>query len=412
MTLFWAGAAALVVIALLFVVPPLLRRPVESAAAEGPDLAIYRDHLADLERDLQSGVLSPEQFESARRELERRLADELESSPAPVAAPPGGRAVTIVVIAGIPLLAIALYAGLGELRALDPVATTPRDAAHSVTAEQIEQMVAGLARRLQDEPDDPAGWSMLGRSYAAMGRFSEAADAYARAVKRVPDDAQLLADYADALGMAQGRTLKGEPRRIIARALVIDPDHVKALALAGTAAFQDGDYAGAVKHWERLIRRIPADSEFSQSMAGSLAEARALAANPPPKGKTAAAVPDTGAAAGEKAIRGKVRLDAKLAAKASPDDTVFVFARAINGPRAPLAVRRYRVAQLPADFTLDRSAAMSPELTIAQFKEVVVGARISKSGNPVPQSGDLEGLRQPVRVGASGIEVVIDTVLP
>lgn len=409
MTLFWAGAATLIVIALLFVVPPLLRRPAQSATAEGPDLAVYRDHLAELERDLQSGVLTGDQFDAARRELERRLADELESGPASVAAASSGRAVTMAVIAGIPLLAIGLYAGLGELRALDPVATTPRDAAHAVTSEQIEQMVAGLARRLQAEPDDPAGWSMLGRSYAAMGRFSEAADAYAQAVKRVPDDAQLLADYADALGMAQGRTLKGEPRRIIARALAVDPDHVKALALAGTAAFQDGDYAGAVKHWERLMQRIPADSEFAQSMAGSLAEARALAASPPPKGKTAAA--ETGAT-GEAAIRGKVRLDAKLAAKVSPDDTVFVFARAINGPRAPLAVRRYRVGQLPADFTLDRSAAMSPELSIAQFKEVVVGARISKSGNPVPQSGDLEGLRQPVKVGAAGIEVVIDTVLP
>lgn len=409
MMLFWTGAAALIVLALLLVAPPLLRRQAGPGLTEGPDLAVFRDQLAELERDLQSGALTRDQFDTARRELERRLAQELGDSVAPVAAGGGARVVTAAVITGIPVLAIALYVLLGEPRGLDPVATTPADSAHSVTSDQIEQMVAGLAKRLQAEPDDPAGWSMLGRSYSAMGRFAEAADAFAQAVKRVPGDAQLLADYADALGMAQGRTLKGEPRRIIARALAADPDHVKALALAGTAAFQDGDYQGAVKHWERLIQRIPADSEFAQSMAGSLAEARALAANPPPKTKAAAGAQPAASGA---AIRGKVRLDAKLASKVSPDDTVFVFARAINGPKVPLAVRRFRAAQLPVEFILDESAAMSPQMTIASQKEVVVGARISKSGNPAAQGGDIEGLRQPVKVGATGVEVVIDTVLP
>lgn len=401
-------AAILVVLALLFVVPPLFRRAHPAVVEAGPDLAIYRDQLADLERDLQSGALTADRYGQARMELERRLAEELQARPAAASAPPGGKGVAVAVVAGVPLLAIALYLVLGAPDALDPVATTPADSAHAVTADQIEQMVAKLAQRLESSPEDPQGWTMLGRSYAALGRFKEAAEAYRQAVKRVPSDAQLLADYADALGMAQGRSLKGEPARLIARALAIDPDHVKSLALAGTAAFEVRDYPAAVRHWERLMRNIPPDSEFAQSIAGGLAEARQLAGSPSPAGKAEAAK-----AAVEPVIRGTVRLSAKLANQVSPDDTVFVFARAIDGPRVPLAVKRFRAAQLPVEFVLDKSSAMSPEMTLAQHTEVTVGARISKSGGAGAKSGDLEGFRQPVKVGgAAAIEIVIDTQVP
>jgi cytochrome c-type biogenesis protein CcmH len=407
MIAFGIAAAALIAVALLFIVPPLLRRR-SPGAAEGPDLAIYRDQLADLDRDLQSGALASDRYEQARKELERRLAEELEASPAAVSSATDGKATGVIVIAGVPLLAIVLYLVIGAPLALDPAATTPEESAHSVTAEQIEQMVAKLAQRLESAPDDPAGWSMLGRSYAALGRFKEAADAYKQAVKQVPADAQLLADYADALGMAQGRSLKGEPSRIIARALAADPDHFKSLALAGTAAFEMGDYPAAVRHWERLAQKIPPDSEFAQSIAGSLAEARQLAGGAAPSAKAQAAK-----VAVDPVIRGTVRLSPKLVAQVSPDDTVFVFARAINGPRVPLAVKRFRAAQLPVEFVLDKAAAMSPEMTLTPHTEVTVGARISKSGNPGSQSGDLEGFRQPVKVGAPGnIEIVIDTRVP
>ena len=252
----------------------------------------------------------------------------------------------------------------------------------------------------------PLTTRITGRSAEQIS--SLATDISGRAAKLVPGDAQLLADYADALGMAQGRSLKGEPSRIIARALAVDPDHFKALALAGTAAFEIHDYAAAVRYWERLTQKMPPDSEFAQAIASSLAEARQLAGNTAPAAKA-----KPSAAAAEPVIRGTVRLSPQLAAKVSPDDTVFVFARAINGPRIPLAVRRFRVAQLPVTFVLDQSAAMSPEMTLAQHSEVTVGARISKSGSPGSKSGDLEGFRQPVKVGGSAsIEIVIDALVP
>jgi cytochrome c-type biogenesis protein CcmH len=408
MITFGVVAALLIVLALVFVVPPLFRRAHPAVVEAGPDLAIYRDQLADLERDLQAGALTADRYEQARQELERRLAEELQADTASVSSPATGKGVALAVVAGVPVLAIALYLVLGAPAALDPVATTPEDSAHSVTAEQIEQMVAKLAQRLESAPDDPAGWSMLGRSYAALGRFKEAADAYKQAVKQLPADPQLLADYADALGMAQGRSLKGEPSRLIARALAADPDHFKSLALAGTAAFEARDYPAAIRHWERLAQKIPPDSEFAQSIAGSLAEARQLAGGAAPVAKV-----QTPNAAIEPVIRGTVRLSPKLAAQVSPDDTLFVFARAINGPRVPLAVKRFRAAQLPVEFMLDKAAAMSPEMTLAQHAEVTVGARISKSGSPGSKSGDLEGFRQPVKVGGSAaIEIVIDTLVP
>lgn len=408
MTMFVVGAAVLIVLAMLFVAPPLLRRRGARKAVAGPALEIYRDQLADLERDLQTGALASDRYEQARNELERRLAEELETTAGETSTGSENRVISGVVIAAVPLLAVALYLLIGAPLALDPQAMASGDAAHSVTAEQIEQMVSKLAQRLETAPDDAAGWNMLGRSYAALERFKEAADAFGRAAKLMPDDAQVLADYADALGMAQGRSLKGEPSRIIARALAADPDHFKSLALAGTAAFETGNYALAIRHWERLAQKIPPDSEFAQSIASSIAEARQLAGGNVPGAKTPAAK-----ATAEPVIRGTVRLSPQLAAKVSPDDTVFVFARAINGPRIPLAVRRFRAAQLPVTFVLDQSAAMSPEMTLAQYSEVTVGARISKSGSPGSQSGDLEGFRQPVKVGeTASIEIVIDTLVP
>jgi cytochrome c-type biogenesis protein CcmH len=408
MITFGVVAALLIVLALVFVVPPLFRRALPAVVEAGPDLAIYRDQLADLERDLQAGALTADRYEQARQELERRLAEELQADTATVSSPAAGKGVALAVVVGVPVLAIALYLVLGAPAALDPTATMPEESAHSVTAEQIEQMVAKLAQRLESAPDDPAGWSMLGRSYAALGRFKEAADAYKQAVKQVPADPQLLADYADALGMAQGRSLKGEPSRLIARALAVDPDHFKSLALAGTAAFEARDYPAAIRHWERLAQKIPPDSEFAQSIAASLSEARQLAG-----GAASVAKTESPKAALEPVIRGTVRLSPKLAAQVSPDDTLFVFARAINGSRVPLAVKRFRVAQLPVEFVLDKSAAMSPEMTLSQHTEVTVGARISKSGSPGSKSGDLEGFRQPVKVGGSAaIEIVIDTLVP
>jgi len=279
--------------------------------------------------------------------------------------------------------------------------------AHGVSAQQFEAMVSRLAARLKENPEDAEGWTMLGRSYAVLGRFGESSQAYAKAAARTPGDAQLLADYADALAMAQGRTLQGEPEKILLRALTVDPNNVKALLLAGTAAFNRGDQAAAIRHWERVLELLPAESDMVQRVRASIAEARSATGSA--GGKAQVAKPAKAQGGGR--VSGVVTLAPELAGKIAPGDTVFIFARAAEGPRMPLAILRKRASDLPVQFTLDDSMAMAPQMKLSAFPRVIVGARVSKSANASPQPGDLQGLSAPISVGAKSVSVVIDTEL-
>ena len=267
-------------------------------------------------------------------------------------------------------------------------------------------MIERLAVRLADSPDDANGWRMLARSYSVVGRFAEASNAYARAVELTPNDAQLLADYADVLGAVQGHKLDGKPEKLVARALEIDPDNAKALALAGTIAFDRKDYRLAVSHWERIVRTAPAESDFARSIRGSIAEAQALANQAAPAPTRSASI---SAASPTHGLSGVVRLAPHLTGKVTPADTVFVYARAAEGPRVPLAVMRASARELPLDFKLDDAMAMDPSLKLSAFEKIVVSARISKSGNAQPQPGDLYGRTDPISNSASAVTVLIDS---
>lgn len=400
---FWILAVLLAATALAFVLPALLARGRHAASAErdATNIAVYRDQLRELDADLAAGTLSRGQYDEAHRELERRMLEDVRAPKAAAQAAKSSRGAAIAVGVAMPLVAGLLYFVVGSPNALTP--DTAAGDSHGITVQQVESMVERLAARMQENPDDVKGWEMLGRSYAVLERYPEAVTAYANAVKRSPPDAQLLADYADTLAMAQGRTLLGAPEKIIAQALRVDPDNVKALALAGTIAFQKQDYKGAVVHWERILKLVPPDSEISDSVRSSIVEARTLAGG----GVTAAPAPKA-AAPTQATVSGTVSLAPGIAAKAAPDDTVFVFARPAEGPRMPLAVMRKRVRDLPAAFKLDDSMAMTPAAKLSNHQKVVVGARVSKSGNPAPQPGDLEGLSDPVKVGHAGVVVVIN----
>jgi cytochrome c-type biogenesis protein CcmH len=250
---------------------------------------------------------------------------------------------------------------------------------------------------------------MLGRSYYVLNRFDDAARAYERAVALMPDNADMLADYADTLAVTQGRSLDGKPLEMVERALAIDPKQWKALALAGTAAFDRKDYKSAIGYWERMKGSVPPGSELARSVDQSIAEARALGGA---GAATKASAPPSPPAPAKAAIAGIVKLSPAMAAKAAPDDTVYIFARAVEGPRMPLAIMRKQVKDLPADFALDDSMAMTDAARLSGFGEVVVGARVSKSGNATPQSGDLEGQSPPVKVGAKDVAIVIDRARP
>jgi cytochrome c-type biogenesis protein CcmH len=406
MTAFVALGALLLAGALLFVVPPLLRRGARPGATrDAVNVAVYRDQLRELEADLRSGALDADQHEKARREIEARLLADM-GGDAPAESPPRSRAAALAFGLLVPACALAVYFAVGNPRALAPEAGQDL-ARHGVSAEQFEALVARLAARLKESPEDAEGWAMLGRSYAVLGRFPESAEAYAQAAERTPRDAQLLTDWADALAMAQGRNLEGEPEKLLARALAIDPANVKALMLAGTAAFNRKDYRGAVRLWERILAAVPSDSEVADRVRASVAEARTLGSLP----QAAASKKEAAVASTKNAgrVTGVVRISPDLAAKVEPGDTVFIFARAEQGPRMPLAILRRQGRDLPIEFTLDDSMAMSPAAKLSDHPRVVIGARVSKTANANPQPGDLQGLSAPVKTGAGRVNVTINT---
>jgi cytochrome c-type biogenesis protein CcmH len=362
------------------------------------NIAIYRDQRRELDADLAAGKLVPAEHEKARAELEARLLEDVDAAGEATPRPRGGRRTAVLVGIAMPLAALAVYLAVGSPGALSPQADPG-----AVTAEQIDEMVGRLAARLRENPDDADGWKMLGRSYAVLGRFGEAVDAYAKAAVRAPRDAQLLADFADALAMAHGRSLQGEPEKLVLRALEIEPRNLKALALAGTAAFDRKAFAAAAGYWQRMLPLVPPDSEDAQVIRDNVAQATQLAGGKPPAPQAAAPQ-----AAG---LRGTVRISPQLKGRFDPEDTVFIYARAAEGPPMPLAVLRRRARELPAEFALDDSMAMAPGMTISAHARVVVTARVSKSGGATPQPGDLQGASAAVANDASGVEVTIDTVV-
>ena len=426
MMVFWVVAALLLLGALLMLLPSLWkpRWPTGAVQASEVNLAIYRDQIGEAEKDLQAGLLPPEQLGQVREDIQRRVLEDTTGSHGTTATAPARRTAWALALL-LPLASVLTYFSLGDPQAIGAVAPPPRSAAspqegnHSVSAEQIEGMVANLAQRLKSQPDDAEGWMMLGRSYTALGRYPDAVIAFRRAVALVPGDATLLSDFADVLGMAQGKRLAGEPARMVQKALDIDPKHVKALALAGSVAFEARDYPAARGYWERLIAVVPADSDIARSVRGSMDQALQLEGGPggaqaPAGGSTAAAAsaPATPSAPAGAAVAGEVRLAPALAAQVAPGDTLFVFARAVQGPRMPLAIFKQPVGAWPRTFKLDDSMAMAPELRLSGFGQVTVSARISRSGDAMPRSGDLVGEAAPVAPGTSGLAIVIDRVQP
>ncbi len=435
MTAFVIIAAIMIVFGLAWVLPPLLRgatrKPIDRAAV---NLGILKDQLAELEAEHARGAMPEPQYVQNKAELERRVLDEAqaETVPPPPPATWHGRVTAAMLVVAVPVAAALLYVRMGEPDAFNPLAREGTEAAHQFGPAELEKMTQALAERLKSEPDNANGWSTLARTYYTSGRYQEAVQAYEKLVALVPTEASLFADYADALAMAQGRRLAGKPMELINKALQLDPLQWKALAMAGTEAFERKDYKSAVALWEKLQRSLPPEAPIAQQIGNSIAEARQLggiAATPPvasapaltpapaptaPVATAAAPVASAAAPAASASARvaGTVSLSAQLGAKAAPTDTVFIFARAAEGPRMPLALLRVQVKDLPKSFSLDDSMAISPDFKLSNFPEVVIGARISKSGNAMPNSGDLEGLSERVRLGGDNIKVTIDRVLP
>ena len=411
---FVLAAAILVAVTLVVLLRPWNRKPKPAAGSTSEiNAGIYRDQLAELDRDLAAGTLSAEDHAQARAELQRRLLDDVSATDTPAATTGGMKHTALLLAVTLPLAAAGLYAWLGTPAALDPLARA------APTQQNVEKMVADLAARMEKNPD-PRGFVVLARSYRAMGRLPEAEAAFERIGPALQENATLMAEYADVLASRAMGNLEGKPMALVNQALKVEPENPMALSLAATAAYNRGDYAQAIARWQQIQRVVPPDSEDARWLTDAIAKTRehlagvgGVGAKTPaaPSATTPPAPSPTTAAAGA-SVSGRVSLAPALAAKVQPGDTVFIFARNPQGSRLPLAVQRIQVSALPFSFKLDDSMAMSPEAKISGASEVRIEARVSRSGNATPQSGDLIGASATVKPGADKVEVLIDQVRP
>lgn len=407
-------AGLLVAGALLMVVPPLLGRgrdaSVTPAAADADQAAtamlVLREQLADLDAERAAGGIDDAAYARSREELERRALDEGKVMAPGVGARPA-KIWALIVGLGVPVMAVMVYLSVGTPDALDPQKVAGQQ---TFSPEQIREMVGTLEARLEKEPDNVEGWSMLARSWLVLEDYAEASKAYERLAELIPDNADVVADWADVVATKNG-SIVGEAEELVARALKIDPSHVKSLALAGTAAYQRGDFATASGLWERILVRVPPGQEIAGQLRDSINDARSRAGMPPLAAAPAADMlpQQSAASAGDTGLKlaGRLDIDAALREQLSPDDTVFVFVRGgAGGP--PIAALRFKGSELPLDFSFDGVPRMSGNAPLPA--QLALAVRVSKSGDVMARPGDLEGRIDGLAADASGIALTIDKV--
>lgn len=378
--------------------------PVETHSSTRLNLAIYRDRLEELKQDLASGLIDEEQYEQTRTEMARALLQDLQAEQAETTnTSPRSRLLatlgTVILVSGI---TAGLYLYLDDQIYL--VEVPP--AQNTAEALDIARQVRGQLFLVQSDPGNGENWLLLGNGYMAMGRFDAALQAYERATAILGENAELLVSQAHALARLHGGNLEGRPATLIRHALALEPDHPAALTWAGMLGFQSGDYDQAMRYWNELLAQLEPGSDHYRQIKGLISTAQLRKAGVMPE----EAAPTPAAAAG---LTVQVELAENVRASVAPGDQVYIFARAKDGPRMPLAVVRKTVADLPLTVTLDDSMAMMPQARLSGFDEVLLVARVSKSGNPQASSGDLVGEIGPVSTHlGEPVRLVINQIVP
>ncbi len=385
--------------------------------------AVYRDQLAELDREYVMGNLNYEELKAARDELSQRLLEDVgpESVTTQSVADSSHQAAPVVwhkpwwaiglLVLVVPVTSMLMYSVLGEPAALDPLALKQGvDSSAEVTPEKLSEMATALTRRLQDEPNSMEGWVMLGRVQRARGHFEESAEALGKALALSRDD-NLSIERAEVLAQKNGGSFAGEPWTIIQRVLTADPHHLNALFFAGSASYAEMSFRSALRFWERARELVLADSPDAPELDRAIAQARDKMGLPaiPPRAAGAQASQAVGMAA--RSISGRVTLVKELKGLVAPTDTVFVYATSVTGSRMPVAIVRTTADKLPLDFVLDDSTAMNPSVKLSSMDEVAVRVRISKSGQAVAQSGDFGVSLSPVKLGSKGLNLMVRDTL-
>jgi cytochrome c-type biogenesis protein CcmH len=377
------------------------KKPVTQASQAKANAKVYRDQILDLDREHDSGHISDEEWQQSRDELSLRLLEDTSAVDDPAAKTEKPAIWTAVVLAvALPLGSMGMYMWVGQPEALNPLALKTPD---QVDPKDLTKMAQTLAEKLQDKPDNLQGWVMLGRTYRTLENFDAALRAYDSALK-LSDDDDLKLERIEVIAMQRQGQFEGEPWSVIREVLQRDPQHFGALLTAGSASYAEGKFADALKYWEQARKPLDANNPDLEGLESAIATVREKLGMPPTK--------VTPAATSGLNVTGQVSLSASLKSKASPNDVVFIYATPANGDRMPLAIFKTTVSQLPFNFTLDDSTAMAPDRKLSAAGEVMVKVRVTKSGNAMPQSGDLSGSLGPVKVGAKGLKLEIKDQIP
>ena len=385
--IFWIATLALLLVALLILIVPLMRgaQSSEDDQRRRQNVQIAREQKRQLDAQLQAGELDQAGYDGAYAELQKMLALELEHAEGQRAQARGKWMASVVLVA-IPVASLSLYFLFGEYRVIENpllAQANPHQGQTRAEAPQmtLDEMHESIKARLQQNPEDVEGWFMLGRTLMAKQQYEEAVVAYRRSDELMPNEPGILFALADAMAMNSNGNLLGEPEALIKRGLEAAPMYPNGLWLAGMAAEQRGDYSAAHRYWTRLLPLIADNASSSHEVAALIARLE----EQDPSLAQAGAGSDAAVAA---ALSVAVDISPELKSRARPDDTVFVYAKAMQGPPMPLAVKRLQLKDLPVELTLSDADAMMPAMKLSSFDQVVVGARVSPSGNPVAQSGD------------------------
>ena len=387
---FWIAVVVLLALALAILLIPLMRtvRGQQSDQRQQQNIQIAREKKRQLETQLKDAEIDQATYDSAYLDLQTSLALELDRSAAD-SEKTRGKWMAIVVLLAIPAASVSLYLVYGEYRVVENpqlALAAPRQQTAAAPQMSLEEMTVAIKQRLKDNPEDAEGWFMLGRTMMTRQQYEQAVTAFQRSNDLLADEPGIMFALADALAMQNNGNLLGEPEELVQRGLKLAPRFPNGLWLAGMAAEQRQDYKSAHRYWSLLLPMIADNPASSREVQGLLAT---LEERDPALAKTVSSADAVG-------IKLLVDISAELKAKASPDTAVFIYAKAMQGPPMPLAVRKLQLGDLPVSLTLSDDDAMMPTMKLSSFDQVIVGARVSSSGNPVAQSGDFYTEREAV----------------
>ena len=408
-SLFMLLALGLVVCVAGVILWVLLRqRAVPTSASQAKANAnVYRAQILDLDREHESGHISQAEWQQSRDELSLRLLEDTSAVDDPAAKKEKPAVWTAVVLAiALPVSAMGFYMWVGEPAALNPMALKSED---KVGAVELAKMAESLAQKLEEKPENLQGWVMLARTYRTLEEYDASIKAYDRALKLTADD-DLRLERVEVLAMQRQGNFEGEPWDVILDILQRDPQHYAALLMAGSASYAHEKYADALSYWQKARQPLTPDNPDVPSLDDAIASVQIKLGITPKAAPPA--VSSSTAPSSARSVSGKVSLSASLNGKTSPADVVFIYATPANGERMPLAIYKTTVANLPLSFSLDDTTAMSPDRKLSSAGEVFVKVRVSKSGNAMPQSGDLMGSLGPVKVGSKDLQLEIKDQVP